>query len=92
MNPFEAIMLVCFGLAWPFDILKTLRTKDVEGKSPIFMIVVAMGYTSGILHKYFSTLDWVTYLYVFNLILVLFDVFLYFYYIKKVQCVSGRNV
>ncbi len=27
---FEAIMLVCFGLAWPLNIIKSLRTKSTK--------------------------------------------------------------
>ena len=40
----EALMMICFGLAWPTDIYKTLRVRRVEGKSLGFMAVVLVGY------------------------------------------------
>ena len=30
---FEVIMLVCFGLSWPFNIAKSLRSRTAKGKS-----------------------------------------------------------
>ena len=34
---FEAIMLICFGIAWPFSIYKLIETKKAKGKSiPIY--------------------------------------------------------
>ena len=40
MNFFEATMLICFGVSWPVSIAKALRTKEVAGKSPWFMILI----------------------------------------------------
>ena len=37
---FEAVMLICFGLAWPLNIIKSLRTKSTQGKSVLFLIVI----------------------------------------------------
>ncbi len=83
MSPFEIGMLVCFGLSWPTTIAKSLRTKNVSGKSPAFMIIVDMGYLCGILHKIYYNYDWVVWLYVLNLAMVSFDLFLYFKYSRK---------
>lgn len=82
MSPFEALMLVCFGLSWPISIFKSLRTKKVAGKSPGFMIIVIIGYISGVIHKIFYSMDWVIYLYILNMIMVATDLVLYFRYIK----------
>ncbi len=41
-------MLVCFGASWPFSIAKTLRTKVVRGKSPVFLSLIMIGYVAGI--------------------------------------------
>ena len=30
---FEMIMLVCFGLSWPCNITKSLRSRTAKGKS-----------------------------------------------------------
>lgn len=76
-NPFEAIMLLCFGAAWPFSIYKSIRYRRVEGKSLIFMIIVLIGYISGILHKLFYNYDRVIFLYILNSLMVLIDILLY---------------
>ena len=63
MSPFEVIMLVCFASGWPFSIIKALRTKEASGKSPAFMVVISVGYLSGIAHKLVYARDWVVALY-----------------------------
>ncbi len=83
MSIFEAIMLTCFGLSWPVSIAKSLRTKVVSGKSPLFMSILCMGYMSGITHKVLHSFDWVTALYALNLIMVSIDLLLYYRYLPK---------
>ena len=83
MSIFEILMLLCFGLSWPISIAKALRTKKVEGKSPVFMIVICVGYLSGILHKLFFAFDWVIVLYAINLMMVATDLFLYYRYLPS---------
>lgn len=77
MSIFEAIMLICFGAAWPFSILKSYRSRSNEGKSMRFMIVVEIGYVSGIIHKLLYNFDLVFYLYALNALLVMTDIVLY---------------
>ncbi|NLU10944.1 MAG: hypothetical protein GXW90_08450 [Tepidanaerobacter acetatoxydans] len=77
MSIFEVIMLVCFGMAWPMNIYKSLTTKSVEGKSCLFLYAIAIGYLSGIIHKIVYSRDIVLVLYVINLIMVSTDIFLY---------------
>ncbi len=76
-------MLICFGLSWPISIAKALRTKKVEGKSPVFMVVICLGYLSGILHKLLFSLDWVIVLYAINLLMIATDLYLYYRYLPK---------
>lgn len=83
MSIFEILMLVCFGLSWPFSIAKAVRTKNVDGKSSLFLGIVIAGYISGILHKVFYAMDWVVVLYCINLVLVGIDAMLYFRYRKQ---------
>ena len=75
-------MLVCFASGWPFSIAKTLRTKQVAGKSPMFMVVVETGYVAGILFKLTAPgpTDPTVWLYVLNLVIVGTDLALYFRY------------
>lgn len=79
----EVLFLICFAISWPISIIKSLRTKVVIGKSPIFMILIILGYVFGIIHKLLNSNDVVTWLYVFNAILVSCDLFLYFLFIGK---------
>jgi uncharacterized membrane protein len=78
MSIFEALMLICFGMAWPFSIYKTYTSKENSGKSLWFSYVVLAGYISGILHKLFYYYDFVIYLYVLNGLMVLTDIILYY--------------
>ncbi len=45
---------------------------------------------SGILHKYFYAMDWVIYLYMVNVVLVLTDLGLYYYY-RGISCENGTH-
>ena len=47
----EAGMLVCFGLSWPFNIAKSLRSRTARGKSIHFEMVIIVGYLCGIAGK-----------------------------------------
>jgi hypothetical protein len=77
ISPLEAIMLICWGTSWPVSIFKALRTKKVYGKSPIFMSLIAVGYVSAILHKILYSYDYLVLLYLFNLSMILTDLYLY---------------
>lgn len=83
MSPFEAVMLLCFGASWPVSIAKTLRTKVVAGKSPLFMIIIFVGYLSGVTHKILYSMDWLVWLYVLNMVMVSIDLSLYLYYSRR---------
>ena len=77
---FEAGMLVCFGFAWPIDILRTLKTRRVEGKSVRFMGLILLGYASGMGAKMIRACcagAWpepVTLLYALNAVMVGIDI------------------
>ncbi|MBQ1653404.1 MAG: hypothetical protein IJK62_02085 [Bacteroidales bacterium] len=79
----EVLFLLCFSVSWPVSIAKSLRTKMVIGKSPIFMSLIILGYIFGIIHKSLYSNDIVIWLYVFNAALVSFDLALYYMYIGK---------
>ena len=80
MSIFEATMLICFGMSWPISIAKSVRTKVVAGKSPLFMVLLCFGYLCGIIHKLLYSMDWVILLYTLNMVLVAIDLGLYFKY------------
>ncbi|NGX34614.1 MAG: hypothetical protein K1060chlam1_00967 [Candidatus Anoxychlamydiales bacterium] len=74
---FEALMLICFGAAWPFSVYKSFKSKSTKGKSIAFLYVIFIGYLAGILNKIYYRYDLVIYLYVFNSCLVFLDILLY---------------
>lgn len=75
-------MLLCFGAAWPFSIIKSYKSKSVAGKSPYFLIVVIIGYISGIINKLLYSNDIIMYLYILNLLMVATDLALYYRNVK----------
>lgn len=77
---FEAGMLVGFGVSWPVAVIKTYRSKTVVGLSGVFLWFIFVGYVCGILFKVFGSLDWVTWFYAMNLVLVVAELALYYRY------------
>jgi hypothetical protein len=78
MSVFEIMMLLCFGAAWPFSILRSLRSRSTAGKSPVFLWIVLAGYLAGVTHKLLYAPDPVLGLYVINALMVSLDIGLYF--------------
>lgn len=78
MSIFEALMLICFGVAWPLSIWRSFRSRRNDGKSVWFLLVVFVGYVSGTTHKFLYNLDGVVILYIANGVMVAIDSALYF--------------
>jgi len=87
----ESLMLVCFGISWPVSVYKTYKTKNAEGKSVFFLSLVLLGYVFGIIHKIFYSMDFVIFLYIFNGIMVVIDLILYFMYNKSNSHCQYKN-
>ena len=77
MSIFEALMLLCFGVSWPFAIAKSYRTRRNGSKSVWFLGLVFVGYLSGLTHKLLYSRDVVTFLYAANGAMVFIDILLY---------------
>lgn len=75
---FEAVMLICFGAAWPLSVYKSHKTKTNKGKSLAFLYTIFIGYLSGIAYKTFYNYDWVIYLYIFNVCFISLDIVLFY--------------
>ena len=84
MSIFEAMMLICFGAAWPFSIYRSYVSRQNAGKSIAFLLVVFLGYAAGIIHKILYNNDFVTALYIINAAMVIADIAVY-YRNKKLQ-------
>jgi hypothetical protein len=78
MSIFEAGMLLCFGLSWPVNIYKSLKSRTAAGKSEFFLYLVWLGYLSGIVHKLLYNFDPIFWLYVLNILMVSTDLVLYY--------------
>lgn len=77
-------MLFAFGFSWPFAIARTYRAKRVDGKSPVFMMIVLVGYLLGIAaHLVEGTKLWLCWVYLLDMALVSTDLALYFHYSRK---------
>ncbi len=80
----EATMLIMFGISWPFNLMKSIRTRSTKGKSLLFLILIDIGYVAGITSKFFSTTFvwstdwWVFAIYVINFLFVSADLTMYF--------------
>ena len=86
---FEAAMLMCFGVSWPVAILKTWRTRRVDGKSLGFLVLIFLGYLAGIASKFLRSsgsaqpLEHVTTLYALNALFVGIEIGLYLKFRSK---------
>ena len=47
----EAVMIGCFGIAWPIANLRMLRTGRAEGKGLAFTTIILCGYVAGLVAK-----------------------------------------
>ena len=85
-------MLFCFGIAWPFSIYHSYKSRTNNGKSLWFLYVVFLGYISGTLHKIIYNFDLVIILYILNGLMVLADILLYYKNnrMKKLSAVSDQ--
>lgn len=81
---FELLMVLCFGISWPISIIKTLKTKCVSGKSPLFIIFIILGYIFIIISKLISkNITYAFWFYWLNLAMTTTDLCLQFYYRNK---------
>ncbi len=74
---FEAVMLICFGASWPFAILRTYKAKTAKGKSFVFLGLLILGYTCGMISKVMAPkFEWVFFFYLMNAFMVGTDLYL----------------
>lgn len=80
----EATMIVLFGISWPFNLLKSIKSKTTKGKSLLFLVLIDLGYIAGITSKFVSptfvwaTDWWIFMVYVINFTFVSLDLIMYF--------------
>lgn len=90
MQIFESIMLLCFGMSWPISVYKSIRSRSTKGKSAVFIMVIILGYISGIVGKIVNDqLSYVLALYCLNLVVVSIDLVLYYINRKHEKSLIG---
>ncbi|MBR2988140.1 MAG: hypothetical protein IKC64_00275 [Clostridia bacterium] len=83
---FEVIMVICFGISWPMNIIRSYKSRTAKGKSILFLVFILVGYIAGIVGKFlnpdyladFATKWYVLIFYFLNFIMVSIDAMLYF--------------
>ncbi len=72
-------MLVCFGVSWPFNIAKSLRSRTAKGKSVAFELLIIAGYLCGLVGKLIlGNLSYVVFFYITDILMVTTDIILTF--------------
>ena len=75
----ETIMLVCFGFSWPLNVIKAYKARTAKGTSLPFILLIILGYISGISAKLISGQNnYVLIAYIINLAIVSLNVIVYF--------------
>ena len=79
----EAVMVICFGIAWPLSIAKSYKSRTAKGKSIFFLFMIWIGYVAGIVWKLIvfketGEFKYPAYFYILNLLMVSTDIVLYF--------------
>lgn len=95
---FEIGMMVLFGISWPISAFRSYKTRTAKGKSIVFLMLIFLGYISGIISKIinpsymteFSSKWYVLLIYITNFIFVSIDMLLYFRN-KKLDKIAKQN-
>ena len=75
----ESLMLVCFGLSWPMNLIKAYRAKTARGMSLPFILLIIVGYLAGITAKIVAgQINYVLAVYLLNLAIVSVNLLVYF--------------
>ena len=83
---FETIMLVCFGLSWPINVIKAYKAGTTKGTSLPFILLIITGYLAGVTAKIVNgQFNYVFIVYIINLVIVMLNVVVYFrnYHLDK---------
>ena len=76
---FETVMIITFGLSWPMNLVKAVRSRSTGGKSILYDYFVLAGYLCGVTAKILSgTYNLAFYAYFPNIIMVITDIFLFY--------------
>ena len=75
----ETVMLVCFGISWPLNVIKAYRARTAKGMSLPFILMIMVGYVAGITAKVISgQTNYVLAAYILNLAIVSLNMIVFF--------------
>lgn len=75
----ETIMLVCFGLSWPINVIKAYKARTAKATSLPFILLIFTGYIAGISAKIVAgKINYVFVVYLINLAIVFLNILVYF--------------
>ncbi len=75
----ETAMLICFGLSWPINLIKSIQAKTAKTTSLKFLLLITFGYLCGIAAKLVThQINYVLVAYFLNLAVVMANIIVYF--------------
>lgn len=75
---FETIMLICFGLSWPINLIKAYKMRTAKSTSLPFILLIFTGYIAGIAAKVVNgEFNYVFLVYLLNLAIVIVNIAVY---------------
>ena len=75
---FESVMLICFGLSWPLNVIKAYKARTAKGPSLPFILLIIIGYVAGITAKVITgQINYVLIVYLLNLLIVSLNIVVY---------------
>ena len=94
----EIIMVVSFGVSWPFNVIKSYRVRTAKGKSPVFLLCILFGYVAGIASKFlnegymaaFADKWYILVFYIINFVMVSAD-FVLFLRNKRLDALAAKD-
>ena len=87
---FETLMIISFGISWPVNVSKALRSRSTKGKSIMFDYFILAGYICGLISKFMThTFNLAFWFYFPNIIMVITDIIVY-YRNRKLEAAAGK--
>ncbi len=79
MSPIlETIMLICFGISWPLNLVKAYKARTAKGTSLASILLIITGYLASIAAKLTGgDLNYVLAAYLFNVVAVALNLTVY---------------
>lgn len=87
----ESIMLICFGLSWPINVMKAIKARSAKNMSLPFILLIISGYIAGIFAKFMShQMNYVLIVYFVNLAIVTVNLLVYFRNRQLDRAITGN--